>query len=207
MSLVTRRGWVVPEKDNCCLDIVLSEVSDVDRILPHCEQRRVAVQAGGNIGIWAKKLSESFASVHTFEPDPLNYKAMIANVSAVKNIASHNVALSDKPGAGAMFEFELNNIGANHVVDGDEFKVITIDSLNLNDVDLIQFDIEGHEPLAVLGSIETIKRSYPVVCLELKGLSGRFNFTDDETSQILFDLGYEIVTKFHRDVLFKKVKK
>jgi FkbM family methyltransferase len=200
MSFNTRSGWVVPEIDNQAFDVIMKQVSDVNKIIPHCTQRRLAIQAGGNIGIWAERLSRHFDTVVTIEPDLVNHDALVKNVGTRSNIKIVNAGLSNERGRGGIYKVDPMNIGAHQVVDGNEFDIITIDDLELENVDLIQLDIEGHEHRAILGAVKTIKRCNPVICLELKGLSKEY--TDAQTVELMGSLGYTVGDKFNRDVLF-----
>ena len=184
------------------LDIILSQVHDLDLILPHCKQYRRVVQAGGNVGIWPKALSQTFQLVWTFEPDIDNYAALVQNTMNTANIVRTRMALGDKAGTGAIDRIDPQNIGAHQVKEGDEFKIGTVDSYMFDDVDLLQLDIEGFEHQAVLGAAETIDRCSPVIVLELKGLGKRYSYSDEETIEFLSDLGYKIKDRIHRDVLF-----
>ena len=94
------------------------------------------------------------------------------------------------------------NIGAHQVQDGNDFEILTIDSLKLDDVDLLQLDVEGFEHQAILGALETIQKSWPLIVLELKGLGKRYGFEDEETIGLLEGYGYKIADRIHRDVIF-----
>ncbi len=205
MSYRIKDGWQVPEEDRECFDVVIREVNDIQYILPYCKNKRNCIQAGGNVGIWPVNLSSHFNTVYTFEPDTINYEALLQNLKLGHNkIVSCNAALGAEKGRGSMFHLEKNNIGAHQVVIGDGFDILTIDSLNLDNVDLIQLDIEGYEHFALLGAIETINKCSPAICVELKGLGEKHGFTDTTTIELLNRLGYQKVAKFHRDILFVK---
>lgn len=200
---VLEQGWKVPASDRVCFRIVQREVRDLDQIIPLCENHRTVVQAGGNIGIWPKRLARDFDRVVTLEPDPENHEALVFNVGEIQNIEVICAALGSKEGRAGIDHFDPGNIGAHQIdPDGDEFDVITIDSLALKDVDLIQLDIEGSEHFAIEGAIETILEYSPVIVLELKGIGERYGKPDSETYALLDSLGYNIHSKIHRDVIF-----
>jgi hypothetical protein len=203
-SLIQRRGWWVPAKDQVALDIILREVNDLAEILPLCKDYRRVVQAGGNVGIWPKALSEKFRAVHTFEPDVDNYAALIQNTAGVINILRTRGGLGDCFDTGAMDHIDPDNIGAHQIKDGNDFQIMPIDSFEYDDVDLIQLDIEGFEHFAMLGAEDTIDRCSPVICLELKGLGKRYGVEDSETVDFLAGLGYKISKRIHRDVIFTR---
>lgn len=207
MSLTYKNGWYVPAADRQAFDVILKEVNDIGRILPHCRKRRTAIQAGGCFGAWAKKLSESFNKVICFEPDKDNFEALEMNTKEIPNIHIIRAGLSDKNGTGCIERIDPSNIGAHRMKEGDGVMLMSIDSLGIDDIDLIQLDVEGYEHMAVSGAINTINCSGPIVCLEMKGLGKRYGHTDTETSSMMDSLGYRVADRFHRDVLFVKQNK
>ena len=202
MSLVERHGWVVPAHDNVCLDIVLAECADFYAMLKYCKDKRSVIQAGANVGIWPTKMAQEFKTVYTVEPDALNFSALEKNVGKIKNIKIKNCAFGKEPGRGSIDDILPGNIGAYQVKDGSDFEIIKIDSLGVTDCDLLQLDVEGFEQFALEGGVDTIKASWPVIALELKGLGKRYGCPDEMTHSWLADLGYRFVEKVHNDSIF-----
>lgn len=203
-SLTHRYGWYVPVADKVALDIILREVDDVEKMLPYCKDFRTAIQAGGNVGIWPKRLAGRFKQVITAEPDPDNYAALCKNIDGIGNVAPLWMAFGDKGMTASMDHIDPDNIGAHQIKEGNEFQIMPIDSFEYDDVDLIQLDIEGFEHFAVQGAEDTIDRCSPVICLELKGLGKRYGVEDSQTVDFLARLGYKEATRIHRDVIFTR---
>jgi FkbM family methyltransferase len=203
MKLV--EGWQVPDIDECCLPAILSELPDLNVSYTHMNQFRTVIQAGGNIGVYPASMANRFDRVITVEPDPVNYSALLLNVKGMKNIEHQQAAFGDKPGTAAMDHIQPENIGAHQLKQGTDVKVVTIDSYGVKDCDFLQLDVEGSEHQALLGAEQTIKKSYPVITLELKGLGSRYGYTDEDTINLLQDWGYEIVGRVNRDVIFARI--
>ena len=110
----------------------------------------------------------------------------------------------DKIGTASVDHPYPENIGAHQLKAGNDVRVLTIDSFCVDNCDFIQLDIEGYEHLALLGAEKTIKKTYPVITLELKGLGSRYGYTDEDTINLLQDWGYEIVGRVNRDVIFAR---
>ena len=199
-----RSGWAVPEKDRHCFFAVLSEAPDLGASLDLCKEFRTAIQAGGNIGIYPGALAQRFARVYTVEPDAANFAALQINTSNKQKIIARRAAFGKERGRAAIDQIQPDNIGAHQIQQGDEFEVITIDSLGVTDCDLLQLDIEGSEHEALLGAIATIEASWPVITLEMNGLSARYGYTDADTINLLAGMGYEIADRVNRDVIFTK---
>jgi FkbM family methyltransferase len=92
--------------------------------------------------------------------------------------------------------FNLGGLGFGE--DGEEVKAVTIDSLSLNECDFIKLDLEGAEPLALIGATETIKKLHPTVLFEHNHhqLSDKiyeeFGAEKRTSFEILSSLGYSI---------------
>jgi hypothetical protein len=57
-----------------------------------------------------------------------------------------------------------------------------------------------------LGGIETIKKYYPVICVEWhKDWAGRYGNTFENMNGLLSDLGYSIQNKNHADLIYVKL--
>jgi len=143
----------------------------------------VAVQAGGHQGLYAVLLSKVFRQVYTFEPDNNNFLCLTKNCFKHKafNVYKYECALGATSGSTT---FQITETTGQHRINHDdvvnhldEFQnpsstflvekpIITIDSLNLKACDLLFFDLEGYEPYALIGSLETIKKYRPVIFVE-----------------------------------------
>jgi FkbM family methyltransferase len=206
-----REGWHVPDADQVALEIILSEVNDLESdILPRTDGRRTAIQAGGNLGIWPIALALHFERVITVEPDEENHAALMLNLDERllgfnrERVRAYRGAFGARPGTAAIERFDPHNVGAHRIKGGAEFSVMRIDSLEVDDCDLLQLDVEGFEHFAVQGAERTIKTSWPTIVLELKGLGERYGVTDVDTITMLADWGYMIAGHVHRDVIFRR---
>jgi FkbM family methyltransferase len=170
-----------------------NHVKVIELALDHCQRFRTAVQAGGSIGYWPRRMSECFARVITFEPETLIRECLVKNLSTHPNIEVRSEALGDHEGRCGL---QLNGFGSHRIVDGDSIPMISIDSLGLNDLDFIQLDIEGYEIHALTGAIRTIADCRPLVQVEiLRSGDDIFNF--------LGSMDYKMIGKTARDYVFK----
>jgi FkbM family methyltransferase len=202
MKLV--EGWQVPDIDECCINALLVELPDLNVSYTHMNQFRTVIQAGGNIGVYPTTMAGQFERVITVEPDLVNYQALLLNVAGHDNIEHHWAAFGDKRGTAAVDHPYPENIGAHQLKAGNDVRVLTIDSFGVDNCDFIQLDVEGYEHLALLGAERTIKKTHPVITLELKGLGLRYGYSDEDTISLLQGWGYEIVGRVNRDVIFAR---
>lgn len=179
------RDMIWPKIDQHCKDVVFDSPIDMERAYAHCRGFDVAVQAGGNCGVWPKAMSAKFAAVYTFEPDPLNFYCLVRNAPQA-NVFKFNAALGN-----ARKTVELNreaaNVGAHAVAGEGRIPVLSIDDLGLTQCDLIYLDIEGYELAAICGAFRTIKTCKPVIAFEDKGLSVAYGVELGEAARYLED--------------------
>ncbi|MHA6684489.1 FkbM family methyltransferase [Mesorhizobium sp. A556] len=196
---VNSSGWLWPKGDQYTWPTVIEELAEIPELVELCKQRRVCVQAGGNGGLWPEKMAGHFETVFTFEPDPILFRCLVNNVPH-ENVVFTQAAVGAAPGFIAMDRWMGQvNPGANRVQAGGNIPMVTIDSYSMENVDLIQFDIEGYELNALRGAVETIMRCKPVVCLELRNHSGHFGATDDQIRQFMKDAGYSMAKRMNFD--------
>jgi FkbM family methyltransferase len=167
----------------------LKHVQSLEWTLQRCKGRRTAVQAGGNMGLWPRRMAEAgFHRVMTFEPDEKSRACLERNVP--KQVEVFSCAL----GAGqSTCAIEHRSLGSHRVVEGTAVQVVALDSFGLMALDLLQLDVEGYEWHALLGAADTIERCRPLIHLELRGFTQKYGRSDDEVRELLGRLGYRLV--------------
>lgn len=201
MREVNGLKWV--DDDIECAAVLFDQVKSIyTDVIPYVTDFSMCAQAGGNCGLFPLELAKYFKQVITFEPDPQNYDALIANTKDVKNIAAVACALGQEHGEIAM-EVEPGNCGASYVTDGGWIERRKLDELPFKSCGLIYLDVEGYEEFALRGAEETIKRFTPAIVVEMKDLARRYNRTDKDCADYLKSLRYVVVHKFDNDVVWR----
>jgi FkbM family methyltransferase len=163
----------------------------------HVKNFDTIVTGGACCGMHVRFYAKMFKHVIAFEPDPLSFYCMSLNAQS-DNVVKLNAAMGPNNQMVGLSRPDRTNIGMNQIsTDTSKFLVpmISIDSLNLNNCDIIQLDVEGMEMDAILGSVETIKRCHPVVIGE------RF---DSHTAQRFMKekFGYKLVGTSFFDAIY-----
>lgn len=202
MKLVEGLYW--PDSDNDCHPVILKQSEDIEIVLPYVTNKKVCIQAGGNVGIWAKRLAKEFEAVYTFEPDPENFQCLVYNVSE-PNVVKFQAALGEGPAfikVGVPTQAHKNNCGAYQVLGQGIVPVMMIDSLDLPACDLLYLDIEGYELFALQGAYQTIEKYHPVISIEQKELPYMYGCEAEEAAHwLISEFGYEVVERPHRDIV------
>jgi FkbM family methyltransferase len=78
--------------------------------------------------------------------------------------------------------------------DGQLVQSVTIDSLNLSQVDLIKIDIQGSDLNAMKGAVGTINRLKPTIIFEYESLfNEQFNTSWEDYLNFIESINYKIV--------------
>ena len=131
-------------------------------------RRRVALDIGAHVGFWSMWLADAFSEVHAFEPVEEHRACFRRNVRQ-ENVLLHACVLGAQRAAVAM-RVDLENTGKTRIEDGvGSVPMMTLDELELRDVDFIKIDVEGFEADVIKGARETIDRCRPVIVIEQNG--------------------------------------
>lgn len=170
------------------------------------EKRNLVIQAGGNGGIFPWLYADRFKEVITCEPDERWFFCLDYNVKK-ENVRKINAALGN---SNTLISMENNpdisrsttNLGARRVnLEGGTIKQIRIDDLNISP-DLIHLDIEGFEGEALLGAAETIRRSKPMIVLEMNGNGDHYGWPNERIDELVRSFGYKKIVDWHHDIAY-----
>ena len=141
-----------------------------NRSVAFCQQRRLAIDVGANVGLWTRSLVREFQQVIAFEPVAMFRECLSRNVTA-SNLSVQTVALGDI-NTTARMNITEGNTGHTHIdptsIGQGDTIVCTLDSFEYQNLDYIKLDCEGFEYKVLLGAGYTIKQNRPIVVLEQK---------------------------------------
>ena len=205
-TVIKDNKWVWPAADQKSWEGQQEYLDLVKYILPHLKGNSVMVQAGGNCGRLLSSFVDHFNFIYTFEPDPINFYCLSQNVSA-DNVYKIQACLGKSNGTTRVQQLirpdRPHDTGGVHVCGDGYLPMLSIDSLNLPQCDLIQLDVEGYEYNALLGAIETINKYKPVLCVEFcERWLKRYDNTSDQIINLVEDLGYTLVDQYGVDKIF-----
>lgn len=158
---------------------------------------------GANIGIYTKRLSELVGPngrVISMEPLPATFDILRSNVRALRlrNVTCLNVAVSDHAGFVSMevpkYDTGWQNIYRAHIVNttGGNVKAIFLDDTlrDLDRLDFVKCDVEGHELAVLRGATDLIQRHHPKWLVEIGGDPDETDSESWQTFQLLLGFGY-----------------
>lgn len=200
--MILRDGIFFPESDTHCSPSVM-EPDHLLECFNYIEHFRTAVDGGAHVGVWSIIMALRFKEVFAYEPSEANFECLVENTKDVPNITTIQAALGSKSLRGSLHPpVNPGNSGASWIMVGDDFDIRTLDSEKLTDVDFIKLDVEGFEPFAIDGAMETIQRDHPVILVEQKPITARFGMDYREAGRILEEIGYQLKTTLNNDFIY-----
>ena len=137
--------------------------------------------------------------VVAFEPDPLHYQCLVNNCPA--DVETHQLAVGNERKMIALSEDNFTQ--ARRVIGDGSIPMVTIDSLGLEDVDLIKIDVEGYEMEVLKGAVKTLK-NVEYIMIELNNNTKKYGSSNLEIEKYLRKLGYKVMIKVWPDVVWQK---
>ena len=207
------RDWVspfqprrlLPKKDKRPSRTLEEGVDTVQYVLDNITpRRRVALDVGANKGWHTGIMSGQFDRVYAFEPDYASYTDLIAR--AERNVYPFNKCVMDGGGLARVAKVESGRKLSStyyHIDPDGDIPVICIDSLGLNNCDLVKISVEGAELLVLRGARNTITKNKPVLIIERDGQGKRYGIKDWQVDNFLeATLGYERILENHPDYVW-----
>lgn len=159
----------------------------------------LAVDGGAHIGLWAQRLVNYFDHVACFEPIPENFECLKRNTEGLQGLSRYGVALSDCDDRLQMGLLPTNRKSYQYraLPEGNfSIRCQKLDTFNLQNVDLIKLDVEGHELAVLRGAEATLEQWKPVVMIEEK------HDHKKRASRFLEELGMKCQGNIQYDYLF-----
>ena len=159
-----------------------------DLALSYVKNWRTAVDVGGHCGLWSMWMAPLFERLYAFEPVALHRDCFALNVAGL-NVSLHACALGAEKGSISMHT-SVGSSGDSWISGAGDIPMVTLDSLELQDVDFMKLDCEGGELHALWGAEETLKRCHPVVIVEQKpGHAQKYGLPETGAVDYLQSLG------------------
>ncbi len=151
-----------------------------------CKESRVVLDIGANTGLFSlvAKATNPCAQVYAFEPIPRIYARLVRNSDLNHfGINCMNLAISDTDSEGVIYDLPLNHhhhaslikteaAHAGTVLIPVTIKRKRLDTIlkeeQIDHIDLMKIDVEGHEPEVLEGLGSCLSRMRPSMLVEIK---------------------------------------
>lgn len=159
------------------LSYLLNAYNEREELYSLLNEKRIeyAVDAGAYNGDTAREACAFFPElkkIYAIEADKRNFKKLSAFAEASETeIVPINAAVYGECGTGSFTDSGNRNSSvastASYKHKNGEVEFITVDSLDIERVDYIKYDVEGAEYEALVGSSETVRRDAPALLVSV----------------------------------------
>lgn len=186
------------------------DLPQLDAIVALTRGRTAVIQAGGNLGVFPKRLAASFQTVYTFEPAADLFEILMHNAPE-PNIVKFQAAVGDERTLVGLSRIRRdgkpdNHEGITHVSGPGTIPTLRIDDLQLPVCDLVQLDTEGWEFFALRGAVDTLARCRPLLAVEINKGIEFVGFTRETVRAFIQAQGYRHVVTLQSDEVFEPVE-
>ncbi len=184
------------------IDKVLTKILTNDNV--------IIFDVGANVGNYSISIVNHLIvqKVYSFEPNPITFEQLKNNTKSFKNIHVINAGLGDKNAAMEIYTYKdeqttehaslyktvLTELHKKQEIDSINVNIYTIDSFcnkeNINQIDFLKIDTEGHEFAALEGAKEMLNND------KIKIIQFEFNEMNVISRVFLKDF-YEILSDFN----------
>lgn len=214
-------NWWIDNNSKIVSNMILTEeftcLPTLASVFPYVKKFDNAIDIGTWIGDSTVPISIKFKNVIGFEANPDIFLCCLENLKdrniincSVRNIAvSNTISEKDFFNGKSTFSgwvsdrtsFDIST--SNHI----KVKTITLDSLNLKDIDFVKIDVDSHEGYLLEGAQNFLRENSPVILIENKVRVHKERQLADmpDPFKILTSLGYTLVEKASKhDYIFLK---
>ena len=152
---------------------------------------------GAWVGTWSMAMNKFCGRVVAFEPDSLHYECLVKNVS--DDIETHQLAVGSEQKLISLSEDNFTQ--SKRIIGKGSIPMITIDSMKLDDVDLIKIDVEGYEMEVLKGAVNTLE-GVSYLMIELNNNTKKYGSSNIEIEKHIQSLGFRPLIEHWPDKVF-----
>ena len=160
---------------------------------------KCVLDIGAWVGTWSIAMQDFADKIIAFEPDSLHYECLIKNIGS--NIETHQLAIGAEHKLISLSEDDFTQ--SKRVIGEGKIPMVTIDSLKLEDVNLIKIDVEGFEMEVLKGASNTIK-NVEYLMIELNNNTKKYGSSNIEVEKYIASLGFKTLISHWPDKVFHR---
>ena len=173
----------------------------LNKFTKYCESQtkkmKTVIDVGAWCGTWAKAIEPFAKKVIAFEPDKTHFECLQRNCTI--NCDPRMEAVGSQ-----LQEVSLtkdNFTQAKRVDENGNIRMITLDHMEYEDVDMIKIDVEGYEMEVLKGATKTLE-SVQYLMIELNNNTKKYGSNNIAVEKFIGDLGFNVLMEHWPDKVF-----
>ena len=176
----------------------------LNRLLTHCKVRNIKFKTildiGAWCGTWSLAMQKYAENIFCYEPNKTHFACLEKNLAPFSNISLYNCAIGNEEGFVKLTE-ETATQNTRVIQEKGDTKICTIDSLNLDNIDLIKIDVEGYEMRVLEGATQTLK-SVKFLMIELNNNTKKYGSNNLQVEKHIESLGFRTLISIWPDKVY-----
>ena len=173
----------------------------LNKFIKYCESQnkkmKTVIDVGAWCGTWSKAIEPFAKKVIAFEPDKVHFECLQRNCTI--NCDPRMEAVGAEVMEVSLTEDNFTQ--AKRVNEKGNIRMINLDYMNYQDVDMIKIDVEGYEMEVLKGANQTLK-TVKYVMIELNSNTGKYGSSNKECRDFLEQLGFKLLLEHWPDKVY-----
>jgi FkbM family methyltransferase len=173
----------------------------LNKFIKYCESQtkkmKTVIDVGAWCGTWAKAIEPFAKKVIAFEPDKTHFECLQRN--CIVNCTPRMEAVGSQLQEVSLTEDNFTQ--AKRVNEKGNIRMITLDHMAYEDVDMIKIDVEGYELEVLKGATKTLE-SVKYLMIELNNNTKKYGSSNIVVEKFIADLGFKVLMEHWPDKVF-----
>ena len=175
----------------------------LNKFIKYCESQtkkmKTVIDVGAWCGTWAKAIEPFAKKVIAFEPDKIHFECLQRNctINCTPRMEAVGAQLQE------VSLTEDNFTQAKRVNEKGNIRMITLDHMAYEDVDMIKIDVEGYEMEVLKGATKTLE-SVKYLMIELNNNTKKYGSNNVEVEKHIVSLGFKVLMEHWPDKVFHR---
>ena len=166
------------------------------------EKFRTVLDIGAWCGTWSYEIQKYAERVIAFEPDKVHAECYKKNLKQFPTCEVITKAVGNEKGSVTLTDDNFTQGKRVESITGN-VPIVTIDSFNYENVDLIKIDVEGYEMNVLQGAKNTLKET-KYLMVELNNNTKKYGSNNREVEKYIRELGFRLLLDRWPDKVFVK---
>ena len=173
----------------------------LNKFIKYCESQtkkmKTVIDVGAWCGTWAKAIEPFAKKVIAFEPDKIHFECLQRNctINCTPRMEAVGAQLQE------VSLTEDNFTQAKRVNEKGNIRMITLDHMAYEDVDMIKIDVEGYEMQVLKGATKTLE-NIKYLMIELNNNTKKYGSNNMEVERYIASLGFKVLMDHWPDKVF-----
>ena len=174
------------------------------KLLAYCQTQnkkfKTVIDVGAWCGTWAKAMEPFAKKVIAFEPDKVHFACLQRNCTI--NCDPRQEAVGSEIKHVSLTEDDFTQ--AKRVEKEGDIRMVTLDSLAYENVDLIKIDVEGYEMEVLKGANNTLAGTQYLM-IELNNNTKKYGSNNIDVEKYIEGLGFKLLLEHWPDKVFYRI--